>query len=458
MTELLGLRTWLNENLPELARRYGVPGAAVGVLADDQVVEAATGELNLRTGVPTTTDSLFQIGSVTKLWTSTLVMQLVEEGLVELDAAVTRYLPDFRLAEERAGADITVRQLLTHTSGICGDAFVPTTRDEDAVGRYVDDVVPTLSRDVPSGEGMSYSNSGFAVLGRIVEVVRAKSFPRLLREHIGTPLGLRHWAPTPEEALLHRTAVGHVPGRGGTPEPASFWNLPASLAPAGTVLAMAPRELLAFAGAYLDGGGKLLDAATVERMWRPRVPVPDIGMLGGHLGLGWMVLDWNGHRVLGHDGGTYGQSCCLRVLPETGIALASHANGGENAAFHHELVARAVDRLVGLRPSPLPTPPERPGEVDPERFAGRFDSSTMSLEVTVRPDGSAVARSEALTAEARQLQPEPRVTELVRLDDDRLISTGRLFGAHEVLAFSGGGPGRPATHLFHAGRLTRRTA
>ncbi|SDK77998.1 CubicO group peptidase, beta-lactamase class C family [Actinopolyspora mzabensis] len=458
MTDLSGLRTWLDENLPELARRHGVPGAAVGVLADDQVAEAAAGELNLRTGVPATADSLFQIGSVTKLWTSTLVMQLVEEGLIELDAPVTRYLPDFRLAEERAGAGITVRQLLTHTSGIYGDAFVPTTRDEDAVRRYVDDVVPTLPQDLPSGEGMSYSNSGFAVLGRIAEVVRAKPFTQLLREHIGTPLGLRNWAVTPEEALLHRTAVGHVPGGDGTSEPAPFWNLPASLAPAGTVLAMAPRELLAFAGAYLDGGGKLLDPATVERMWRPHIPVPDIGMLGGHFGLGWMVFDWDGQRVVGHDGGTYGQSCSLRVLPEAGIALASHANGGENAAFHREVVARIAERLVGLRPPQLPTPPERPEEVDPTRFAGRFDSSTMSLEVSVRPDGSAVARSEALTAEARQLQPEPRVTELVRLDDDRLIATDRLFGAHEVLAFSGGGPGSPATHLFQAGRLTRRTA
>ncbi|MGJ7909079.1 serine hydrolase domain-containing protein [Actinopolyspora sp. H202] len=458
MTDLSGLRTWLDEKLPELARRHGVPGAAVGVLAGDQVAEAAAGELNLRTGVAATTDSLFQIGSVTKLWTSTLVMQLVEEGLVELDAPVTRYLPEFRLAAELVGAGITVRRLLTHTSGIYGDAFVPTTRDEDAVRRYVDEIVPTLPQDVPPGEGMSYSNSGFVVLGRIAEAVRAKPFHQLLREHIGTPLGLRHWAITPEEALLHRTAVGHVPAQDGTPEPAPFWNLPASLAPAGTVLAMAPRELLAFAGAYLDGGGKLLDPATVERMWRPRVAVPDVGMLGGHLGLGWMVFDWDGQRVVGHDGGTYGQSCSLRVLPEAGVALASHANGGDNAAFHHEVVALIADRLVGVRPPAMPTPPARPDEVDPARFAGRFDSSTMALEVTVRPDGSAVARSEALTAEARQLQPEPRVTELVRLDDDRLIATDRLFGTHEVLAFSGGGPESPATHLFRAGRLTRRTA
>jgi CubicO group peptidase (beta-lactamase class C family) len=90
-----------------------VPGAAIAVLADGEVAEAAYGVLNRATGVEVTTDSLFQIGSITKVWTASLLMQLVDEGLLDLDAPVRRYLPGFRVADEGASARMTVRHLLS---------------------------------------------------------------------------------------------------------------------------------------------------------------------------------------------------------------------------------------------------------------------------------------------------------------------------------------------------------
>src|SRR5687767_1214611 len=114
MTALEDVNTWLAEQLPLLIDKYDVPGAAVAVLAGGEVVDRAAGLLSRSTGVEATTDSVFQIGSITKVWTATLVMQLVDEGLLDLEVPVRTYLPEFAIADEAAAASITTRQLLRH--------------------------------------------------------------------------------------------------------------------------------------------------------------------------------------------------------------------------------------------------------------------------------------------------------------------------------------------------------
>src|SRR3954452_10185044 len=126
MSNLSDVKAWLDEQLPLLLEKYDVPGAAWGVLHDGEVVDGSGGLLSKATGVEATPDSVFQIGSITKLWTSTLVMQLVDEGLVQLDEPVRTYLPEFRIGDEQAAAVITVRQLLNHTAGFEGDIFTDT--------------------------------------------------------------------------------------------------------------------------------------------------------------------------------------------------------------------------------------------------------------------------------------------------------------------------------------------
>ena len=120
MSTLDEVKSWLAEQLPALIEKYDVPGAAVAVLAGGEVVDGAAGVLNKATGVEATADSLFQIGSITKLWTSTLVMQLVDEGKVDLDVPVRTYLPEFKIGDEAAAAQITTRQLLNHTVRLRG--------------------------------------------------------------------------------------------------------------------------------------------------------------------------------------------------------------------------------------------------------------------------------------------------------------------------------------------------
>ena len=254
MTTLHEVKTWIADELPRLIEKYDVPAAAVAVLADGEVVDDAAGVLSRATGVEATPDAVFQIGSITKLWTSTLVMQLVDEGAVDLDVPIRTYLPDFRILDEDAAAQITTRQLLCHTAGFEGDIFTDTGLGDDAVEKYLGvlDEVPQL---FAPGEQFSYNNAGFCVLGRLVEVLREKPYDACLREYLFGPLGLTHSATSPYEAIMFRAAVGHIESKPGAGyEPAPVWALARSNAPAGAMLAMRPRDLIAFAQMHMDDG------------------------------------------------------------------------------------------------------------------------------------------------------------------------------------------------------------
>jgi len=261
---MLNTANW-TARLKELASRTRVHGATLGIWSGGQEMLAAHGVLNAATRVPVTTDSLFQVGSITKIWTATMIMQLIDEGLLALDTAVSRALPGVRLGAGDVGDRVTVRHLLTHTSGIDGDIFTDTGRGDECVQRYVDELAGAPSVFAP-GAAYSYSNSGYVLLGRIIEVLDGQSWDESLRERLTRPLSVTRTVTLPEEAILHRAAVGH--NRCGTP--VHVWGLPRSVGPAGLITATAS-DLLTFARLHLDGGvtadGKrLLSEASVAAM------------------------------------------------------------------------------------------------------------------------------------------------------------------------------------------------
>src|SRR3954469_4915643 len=341
MSTLAEVQGWLEERVGPLLEKYDVPGAAWAVLQGDQVVDGAAGLLSRTTAVEATADSVFQIGSITKLWTSTLVAQLVDEGAVGLDEPIRTYLPDFRIADEAAAGRITVRQLLNHTAGFEGDVFTDTGVGDDALEKYVATLheVPQL---FPPGEQFSYNNAGFCVLGRLVEVLRGKPYDACLREHLIAPLGLTHTATGPYEAILFRAAVGHVepePGAGYVPAP--VWAMARSNAPAGSMLSMRPRDLLAFARMHLEDGRaadgtRILAPGTAARMHDRQVDLPELGLMGSSWGLGFERFDTPAGTVIGHDGNTIGQAAFLRMVPEAGVAVALLTNGGDVISLYRD--------------------------------------------------------------------------------------------------------------------------
>ena len=195
--------------LAELARRSRVPGAVLGIWACGQEILAAAGLLNRVTRVRVSTDSLFQVGSITKLWTATMIMQLIDQDLLSLDTTVAQVLPGVRLGAAGLGDQVTVAHLLTHTSGIDGDIFTDTGRGDDCVERYVG-LLDRADSAFPPGGAYSYCNSGWVLLGRIIEVLDGRTWDESLRERLCGPLELTQTVTLPEEAIS-------APGRGRTP-------------------------------------------------------------------------------------------------------------------------------------------------------------------------------------------------------------------------------------------------
>lgn len=459
MSSLSEVEAWIGETLPGLIAKYQVPGAAWAVLQGDRVVDGAAGVLSTATGVEATPDSVFQIGSITKLWTATLVMQLVDEGSVDLDAPVRTYLPDFRIRDEAAAAAITVRQLLTHTSGFEGDIFTDTGVGDDCVEKFLG-----VLHDVPQlfdvGEQFSYNNAGYCVLGRLVEVVREKTYDACLREHLFAPLGLTHAATNPYEAIMFRAAVGHVesePGAGF--EPAPVWSFARSNAPAGSMLAMRPRDLAAFARMHLEDGvaadgTRVLAAGTPARMHERRVDLPYLGIMGTSWGLGFERFDVPEGAIIGHDGSTIGQNAFLRMVPEAGVAVVLLTNGGDVVSLYQDLVGHVLAELTDSRLPGLPVPPAQPGRVDATRYVGTYSAEVLDLEVSQDDDGR-IWLLQTPKGLFEELGEQPERKELVHFRGDSLIPLEPEHGLHLPHAFVGDDGSGRALYL-HVGRAIRR--
>jgi CubicO group peptidase (beta-lactamase class C family) len=385
--------------LTDLAAKHDVPGATLGMLrlgrGGDERVEASYGVLNKATGVAVTTDSLFQIGSITKLWTATVVLQLAGEGLLSLDQPVVELLPEMRLSDPSATKDVTLRHLLTHTSGIDGDAFIDTGRGDDCLEAYVERL-DEVAQNFPVGATWSYCNTGFSILGRVIEKVTGQVWDSALRERLVAPLGLTHVATLPEEALLFRTAVGHVSEAGQEPRPASIWAMERSGGPTGSLLSMTVGDLLTFARMHLSGGRTadgtaVLDEELVRRMQERHVDLPGEHGIADSWGLSWARYEWGAHTVVGHNGTTIGQSAFLRMLPEQGLVFVLLTNGGRSHDLYGSLVREVFDQVAGIRPPDPFAPPTDPAMVSIEQHAGRYSIAGADAEVFER-DSRAVLR------------------------------------------------------------------
>ena len=377
----------LQSRLTELAERHRIPGVVAAIQHGDVIVEAAYGVLDQEFGYPVTADSVFQTGSITKVWTATLVMQLVDEGLIDLDAPLTGYLPDFRVLDEEITAAVTARHLLDHTSGIGGDFFPDTGRGDDCVSRYVTEM-SGLGASHPLGATMSYANSGFVLLGRLVEVVTGTSWDTALRERLFAPLGLEAAGTLPEEALLWGAAAGHL-GTEVTPQ----WGLPRAIGPAGLIHARAA-DLLAFARLHLaDGvtadGRRVLSADAAKAMREPQAAIPEPWTSGSHVGLGWMLSDW-GRPVFGHDGQTLGQTAYLQVVPgPVPVAVALLTNSNDSQPLQRELFSELLAEHASVTMPASPRPPAVAVAGGPADIAGTYERVLMSYDVAER-DGAMV--------------------------------------------------------------------
>jgi CubicO group peptidase (beta-lactamase class C family) len=456
MTTLVAHLDDIQHRLDALARRHHVPGAVLAVSLGDELLDFATGVINTRTGVETTTDTVFQIGSNTKLMTATMIMQLVDAGEVDLDAPVRSYLPSLELAEPGAAGEITIRHLLTHTSGIEGDYFEEFGRGDEATARYVDSLAKLGLVHRP-GQMWSYCNSGFVVAGHVVEKLTGLPYHQALRERVCAPLGLSSVTVLAEEMLARRCAVGHVlrPDQVAVLPPVVIMGM--ASAPAGSRTVATAADLAAFTRAHLAGGiardgTRLLSAASTRAMQQVQVARPPSVDAPLTQGLGWLLADWDGVRVIGHGGGTIGQVSFLQAIPERDLVVTLLTNSPTGGGLWRDLGRWLFETLAGARMPAVLRPADPPPDLPLENYAGTCERRGVRYDVTV--DGGQLVvrlrRSGALaeletTAEPPplRLRPVNRESFYAADSDDDLLVT--------FLEFDSGRPG----YLF-AGRAARR--
>ncbi len=300
----------VDEHLKEQMQRRRIPGLALAVVRDGRVIKTkGYGLANLELQTPVTPETVFEIGSITKQFTAALVLMLAEEGKLGLDDKLGKHLPGWPAGWEA----ITVRHLLTHTSGLTnytGLKGFEASRKLTA-GQFLQALSPYPLNFQP-GDSWSYCNSAYNLLGYLLEKITGKSYWELLRERIFQPLGMTASQSRDLKTILPRRAAGYEIENGRlVNRDSDLTDVFAAGAITSTVL-----DLVKW-NAALDSD-RLLSRSSREQMWTA------VRLNSGTnypYGLGWGLETWRGQKNLGHSGSTSGFSATLQRFPDHKLAV-----------------------------------------------------------------------------------------------------------------------------------------
>ncbi|MCI2426631.1 beta-lactamase family protein [Candidatus Acetothermia bacterium] len=410
----------LGEFVSKVMAEKCVPGVAVGISYRGERAAAGFGVTNVDHPLPVTDKTLFQIGSITKTFTGTAIMQLIEKGKLDLNATVRTYLPNFKVADEEAASQATIRHLLTHMSGWVGDFFDDTGAGDDALAKYMANMAG-LEQLAPIGTVWSYNNAGFYLAGYIIEKVTGKSYQTALKELVLEPLGLKSSYFDAGDVITHRFAVGHNVSEAGTPQVARPWPLPRAAYPAGGITCHV-LDLLRYAQFHLgdgstENGTRLLSAESITQMQSPQVSV-----WGNETwGLTWGINEFDGTRQISHGGGTIGQISLLILIPAHKFAIAILTNANRGGVVTRDVSRWALKKYLGLEitdPTPIESSEE---ELTP--YVGRYSRPLASIELGIL-GGRLVAQivyKRGFPAKDSLPPPAPPPASLFRYEKDRLL-------------------------------------
>jgi D-alanyl-D-alanine carboxypeptidase len=353
----------------------GVPGLSIAVVFDQDLVwSKAYGFSDLEKMTPATPSTVYRIGSITKLFTSTAILQLRDEGKLRLDDPVSLYLPWFSVPNPFPDApEITIRQLLTHTSGLSREADFPY---------WTDHIFPTqmeLAEAVPEQDAINppettyhYSNLGMSLLGEIVTEVSGQPWADYVQEKILTPFGMLSSSTAPDEELLQRLATPYmIEGPDGTRKSMAYYEAGA-IAPAGGIVSTV-EDLGRFASLQFRDGpagvDQILRGSTLREMQRVHWVYDSFS---GGRGLGFAVTRRDGKTFVGHGGSIGGDVTNLLMVPDEKIAVMVAINADDGSPLTVALQAYAIFSPPILEATRKPSPPKP--EADPawQRYVGLY--------------------------------------------------------------------------------------
>jgi len=333
-TDFVAIDAYVSEQMNAL----GIPGMALGIVQDDQIVHLQGFGVADSSGRAVTPQTPFYIGSVTKSFTALAVMQLVEAGKIDLDAPVQTYLPWFMLADEEASAKLTVRNLLNQTSGMStkdGNRFWADRQGMEEAVRGLN----TVQLAYPVGTTYQYNNFNYIIAGLIVEKVSGQSYADYVPQHIFEPLDMRHSYASRAPALADGLSEGHINMFGRVFRDERVRS-PAAL-PSGFLMVSA-EDMTHFAIAQMNdgryGNASILSPQGISEMHAPAVPQ------GGsnYWGIGWNVSEFEGTPAIARVGDTGHFHAIIFLLPEKGLGVILLAN----ASGFEQMKSYVVDRIA----------------------------------------------------------------------------------------------------------------
>ena len=306
----------------------------------------------------------------------------------------------------------------------------------------------------------SYSNSGYSILGRIVEVLHGSTFEDVLRERIFEPLALEHTVSFADEAIVHPVSVGHDPDPADPQKlgVSSPWGLARAFGPMGAALIASAGDVLRFVQPHLDGGvhdgAQLLDGSLLAAMQEEQLLLVD-DLLGHAWGLGWILDRWGDVDVIGHDGNSIGQNAFMRVAPDKRFGFCLQTNVGSALQLYREV----ANWLFGVGPNPEPEVTGEDSASTPERYTGLYQRE--GLRLSVRADDSAhLLATVTPTHEVAQSQGWPPMIDLplqpTNRPDTFMLHVPIADAALPAVFFSPEDPGGEPAYLHYGGRAKRR--
>jgi CubicO group peptidase (beta-lactamase class C family) len=390
----------LADLLREHASAHSVPGAAIGVLSEGEVVTAYSGVADATTGEPVTADTRFAVGSLAKSMVATAVARLAADGRLGLDDPAAAHVPELHRTDW--GGRITVRDLLANR------ARVPLRAELEFsdFGDDEDDVLSRLAADIATGEPTdrfwSYTNAGWCLLGRALETLSGLNWEDAMHDSLLAPLEMDQTTFTTWPIAEPRAPSYTITADG--PVPVEPWR-PRSLGPAGATLLSTVNDLLRFARSHLDD-----PSLAMLRVAHAEVRIH--AWLDAWC-LGWARFDWEGGPVWGWDGLIDGHRATLRIAPEHGGAVVLLTNGSTGRAMYRSLFPVLMEGWFGISLPELRLEPSDGAAGDLSRFAGSYAWPDRRVEVVATEDGLLIESADG----ALEALPLDAATFLVDADD-----------------------------------------
>ncbi len=341
-------------------RRLKIPGASLAVIEGDKIVHLRGFGCARPGGEAPSPQTPFFIGSLTKSFTALAVMQLVEAGVVELDAPVQRYLPWFRVADSQASAQMTVRHLLNQTSGLPelpGALALADFDDRPDVTERQARALSTLKLSHPVGSVCEYSNLNYNLLGLVIEAASGESYASYIQKHIFDPLEMRHSYTTKTEAQQHGLARGYRHWF-SLPFPAPNLPVPRGSLPSGQLISCA-EDMAHYLIAHLNGGrygdAQVLSGAGIDELHRGAAEYVKWGVSSGLYGMGWLEIDLGQTKIFSHGGNVPDFSAFMTLVPERkkGMVLLLNADPYGLPPVLGEVGLNVTTLLAGQQPTPI---------------------------------------------------------------------------------------------------------